>query len=79
VPRSIEDWKPLELLGFMTAMGMSRQQMADVIGVRNVSTVSRWLNGHTVPTKQRLAQLNALIAARELLLQQVRIERNRGK
>ena len=77
--RMFEEWKPLELLGFMTAMGMSRQQMADILGIANVSTISRWLNGQTTPTKQRIAQLKALIAAREILLRQVRDEKKRAR
>ena len=74
-----EEWEPLKLLGFMTATGLSRQQMADLLGVANVSTVGRWLNGDTKPTKQRVAQLNVLIAAREMLLQQVRAEEERKR
>jgi transcriptional regulator with XRE-family HTH domain len=76
LPRNIEEWSPLELIGFMSVMQMSRQQMADILAIKSVSTVSRWLSGQTIPTKQRIAQLRAIIAFHNLLQQQARIDRN---
>ena len=76
MPRNIEEWSPLELIGFMSVMQMSRQQMADILAIKSVSTVSRWLSGQTIPTKQRIAQLRAIIAFHNLLQQQARIDRN---
>jgi transcriptional regulator with XRE-family HTH domain len=78
LPRNLEEWSPLELIGFMSVMQMTRQQMADILAIKSVSTVSRWLSGQTIPTKERIAQLRAIIAFHTLLQQQERIVRSRG-
>ena len=71
-----EGWDPLRLVGFMHLAGLSRRDIADLLGLASVSTVSRWISGRTSPTRERILQLNAMMAMRAWLLQQERISRD---
>ncbi len=73
-----KDWNPTEILGLMTLLGFNRSQMAFALNLKNVSTISRMLNGTIRPTRQRLIELDLLDRMAQMLTAQDEAARKTG-
>ena len=57
-------WNPTTIRSLMVAYGDTQEAFAQRLGC-SFPTVSRWLNGHTVPSPAYCRQLDDLLAERQ--------------